>query len=155
MRRARLLAIAALSFVPVLPSAAEDFVVIHRALPKSDCTTKVAVRVPLVDLVKNPDRYAGRCVAVTGYWARGALFGEVAALRGRYPASNEKSAHRRVGLYLSERDWARAPSEYPELSVAIGTAGSCEKLGGSDAMVMGYCHYTGGAYIAVASIRGS
>jgi hypothetical protein len=116
------------------------------------CNERVASKANLEELARNPERWIGRCVAVTGLWSGRALFATRYSARVRYPQSDETLVERRLGLYGLEKiadGYPDSPSRY----VAVGVAGSCERLWQGSLMVMGYCHYTGGAYLAVATMR--
>lgn len=134
------------------PVCAEDLYFIIKALPREDCRIATSQRVALRDLAADPARYAGKCVSVRGYWIGRQLYARTDAIPGRDWVDGHDP--QRIGLYLSASDDHRAPDEYPERSVVVGTAGSCESLGAGAAMVMGYCHYYEGAYVAAAKVRG-
>lgn len=58
---------------------------------------------------------------------------------------------RRIGLYLSAADLARAPKA-PAGATVFGTVGVCAGLG-DPAKLTGYCAYKQGAFLAVAGVE--
>jgi len=94
----------------------------------------------------------GECVVVRGYLAGRALFGTPGHTRIRRAQSTDVLKEQRVGLYgLSRvlREDAPAVGYYR----VVGTVGECARLGRDGMMVMGYCHYTNGPYLAVSELR--
>lgn len=122
-------------------------------VPAKDCNARTAKPAEPGDVAGDPGAYAGKCVKLEGWWKDIAV----------YPTRSEAAVvdslsiplldNRRVGLYLPKKALAAAP-QGPKLATVIGTVGgACSKL---PAAVLaaddGYCHYKGGAYLAVASI---
>ncbi|HEY0012345.1 MAG TPA: hypothetical protein VGB79_05775 [Allosphingosinicella sp.] len=116
------------------------------------CNLALATRTSLRALIAEPQRWEGKCVAVDGYWRHRALFATARDARRRYAQSSERSSGRRVGIYGTQALLASAPGT-PAAYTAIGIAGQCDTLAEGAMMVMGYCHYTGGPYIAIAEMR--
>jgi hypothetical protein len=94
----------------------------------------------------------GKCVAVSGYQASRALFASRRYARVRFAASTEILEGRRIGLYGLSRV---LPQNAPRIAFykVVGIVGSCEELGAGGGMVMGYCHYTAGPYLAVSELQ--
>lgn len=121
--------------------------------PAASCIAKTAKPAQINALATNPKAFAGKCVKLKGFWRD----------IGLYPTAGEANQpdalsvifldQRRVGLYLSPRDEEHMPHA-PIEATLVGTAGDCASLGapGSDSTI-GYCHYKGGAYLAVAGIE--
>lgn len=136
---------------PAVPQEDEGYFLVTVAARPENCNLKLATKVDLLTLAKEPQNWAGRCVAVDGYWHFRALFASPRDARN-YSQSNDELSARRVGIYGTEELLSSAPRK-PAAYTAVGIAGQCETLGEGAIMVMGYCHYTGGPYIAVAEMR--
>lgn len=137
-------------------SASEDLtVVLDVTSDLATCNLQSATRVTLETLTHSEDDWVGKCVKVGGFWWGRALF-----QNGRDPRTVEYSqfadalSSRRIGLYLPDELRKRTP-EHPRASTAVGIVGDCELLGRGAVMVMGYCHYTAGTYLAVSEMRKS
>ncbi len=130
----------------------EPYVLLNVATPLDKCNVALATKTDLLSLAREPRKWAGKCVAVEGYWQHRALFASARDTRKRYSQSNKALRARRVGIYGTEKLLSTAPRD-PIYYTAIGVAGQCETLGEEAIMVMGYCHYTDGPYIAVAEMR--
>jgi len=123
------------------------------ARPAKDCTAGTAKPAEPGDVAADPAAFAGKCVKLQGWWKDIAF----------YPTRSEAAVvdslsiplldNRRVGLYLPKKDLDASP-QGPRLATVIGTVGgACSKLPTAvTAADEGYCHYKGGAYLAVASI---
>ena len=123
--------------------------------PAPTCTAKAAKLAKINAIASDPKAFAGKCVRLKGFW-RDIGFYATAGEAGQPDALSVVFLdQRRVGLYLSPKDAARAPHAPTEATV-FGTAGDCETLGapGSDTTT-GYCHYKGGAFLAVGGIEPS
>ena len=124
------------------------------AAPAQTCTERTAKAVEPGDVAADPAAYAGQCVKLHGWW-RDIAF---------YPTRSEAAVvdalsivlldNRRVGLYLPKKDLDAAP-QGPKLATVVGTVGgACAKLPAAvTAADTGYCHYKGGAYLAVRAIE--
>ena len=130
----------------------EPHVVMWVAARPESCNLALATRTSLEALVTEPQRWEGKCVAVDGFWQESALFAVARDARRRYAQSNDSLRGRRVGIYGTEELLASAPRT-PVAYTAVGIAGQCDALAEGAIMVMGYCHYTGGPYIAVAEMH--
>jgi hypothetical protein len=138
---------------PVDRAAEELEIVLNVTANTSNCNLQSASRVKLESLTRGGEKWIGRCVKVDGVWAGRALFLNAGDLsRARYPQSDEKLGPRRVGLYLPDELRERAPV-HGRSATAVGVVGDCETLSRGALMVMGYCHYTDGPYIAVSEMR--
>lgn len=117
------------------------------------CDEAVARKVPLKRLLADPSAYQGKCVSFVGYWAWRAAFSEPMAPRRRYSNASPDVAAYRIGLYLP--DDARSPIPHdPVRARVVGVVSDCSCLYGPDTiMVLGYCHYTSGAFVDVRRIR--
>jgi hypothetical protein len=130
---------------------AEEYLLTISARPDR-CSLRLATKVKLRTLAEEPHKWTGKCVAVDGYWKDRALFTAPSDARQRYGQTDKSLRRRRVGIYGTEEVLSSAPRS-PVAYTAVGIAGECAKLGDGATMVMGYCHYTGGPYIAVSEIR--
>ena len=144
-----------MTFGPLLVAAAASALAWPAAAqsptPAPSCTAKSAKPIAVNALAANPATYAGTCVRLKGFWRD----------FGFYPTNAEAGVidalsiayldGRRVGLYLSAADLARAPKS-PAAASVYGTAGACEALG-DPSKLTGYCAYKPGAYVAVAGIE--
>lgn len=127
----------------------EDYVVTS-IWSKSDlCNRSIATSVELKDLVAKPSIWEGKCVAIDGYWAHRTLFATRRDADKDPARSGGARRQRRVGIYAADTVLTAAPKR-PQAFTIVGIAGRCETLGDGAIMVMGYCHYSGGPYIAVA-----
>lgn len=143
-------AVAALSFAFVEPALAQSELMVS---PGKDCSAHTAKPADPGEVAADPAAYAGQCVKLEGWWKD----------IGFYPTRAEAAVvdalsiplldNRRVGLYLPKKDLAGAP-QGPKLATVIGTVGgACAKLPATvTAADTGYCHYKGGAYMAVAKV---
>lgn len=121
--------------------------------PAATCTAKSAKPSKINVIASDPNAFAGKCVRLKGFW-RDIGFYATAGEAGQPDALSVIFLdQRRVGLYLNAKDAERAPRGPTEATV-FGTAGACESLGapGSETTT-GYCHYKGGAFLAVAGIE--
>ena len=122
--------------------------------PGKGCTARTAQVADPGDVAADPDAYAGKCVKLVGWWKD----------IGFYPTRAEAAVvdslsivlldNRRIGLYLPKKNLAAAP-QGPRYATIVGTVGgACSKLPAAvTAADAGYCHYKGGVYLAVASVR--
>ena len=122
------------------------------SVDKKACNTRNALGVDLSELASAPRALLGRCVQTRGFLHRRALFLSKADAALRYSESTDKLDGRRVGLYGLERASPTGPPPSGFYRI-VGQAGDCGRLGDGNIMVMGYCHYTGGPYIAVSEVR--
>ena len=113
------------------------------------CNLAVARRVDFDRFLRTHSSLHGQCVAVSGWWISNVL------LRDRPDAGDsrlllsEEFEGVRVGVYGRPEMMRQAPRR-PRRHVLVGIAGVCDTLGEGAVMVMGYCHYVNGPYIAVA-----
>jgi hypothetical protein len=115
------------------------------------CNLALATRTSLESLINEP-QWEGKCVAVDGYWRQRALFATASDARRRSSPLGDKLRARRVGIYGTDELLTSAPLTGVAYT-AIGIAGQCDTLTDGAIMVMGYCHYIGGPYIAVSEMR--
>jgi hypothetical protein len=136
---------------PSPPAAEEQPYIISTTWTRPEhCNVAVAARVALPDLLREPKKWGGKCVAVDGYWQQRALF--VSPPRQRYAEGDKALKGARVGIYGTEELLSSAPRSSRRYT-AIGVPGMCETLRQAAVMVFGYCHYTDGPYLAVAQMR--
>ena len=122
-------------------------------VPAKGCNARAAKPAEPGDVAADPAAFAGKCVKLQGWWKD----------IGFYPTRAEAAVvdslsivlldNRRIGLYLPKKDLDGAP-QGPKLATVVGTVGgACSTLPVAvTAADTGYCHYKGGAYLAVASI---
>lgn len=127
-------------------------IIVNLSTSREKCNLDLASKIGLADLIGEREEWLGKCVAVDGYWFRRALFVTRRDALRRFSGSGEALSNRRVGIYGSEELLSSSPRE-PLLYTAIGIVEDCEKLWQQAIMVMGYCHYTDGPYIATAEMR--
>jgi hypothetical protein len=120
------------------------------ARPES-CNLALATRISLQSLINEPE-WKGKCVAVDGYWRERALFADASDARRKSSQWSGELRARRVGIYGTPKLLKSAPQTGVAYT-AIGIAGQCDTLTEGAIMVMGYCHHTGGPYIAVSEMR--
>lgn len=132
--------------------ADEDTIIMDVSVDTKTCNTRNARWVELSDLASEPRRLLGRCVQVRGFLHGRALFLSKADARLRYSQSTGRLDGSRVGLYGLERASPAGPPSTGYYRI-VGMAGDCERLARGSLMVMGYCHNTGGPYIAVSELR--
>ena len=130
----------------------ENVFIVSVAARPDECNLSLATKVDLLTLTGRPEGWAGKCVAVDGYWQSRALFAVRADARKRYAQSKKAVRNRRVGIYGTDALLTSAP-DAPLPYTAVGVAGQCDALRAKAEIVMGYCHYTSGAYIAVSEMR--
>ena len=114
------------------------------------CSQSNARTVDTREIARSPDAWTGKCVRVRGWWKAGTIFSDRRSA-GRERADNSPSSYRdRIGVYGRDEVMNQSP-DHPVFTTAIGIVGTCEQLGDGTLMVMGYCHYRGGPYIALSS----
>jgi len=134
------------------PELEDEYAIVTVSSDPQKCNLALATKVELRTFATEPHEWTGKCLAVDGYWVGRALFASRLDARQRYAQSNDAVSRRRVGIYGTTELLSSAP-RVPAAYTAIGIAGQCKTLGEGAIMVMGYCHYTGGAYIAVAEMH--
>jgi len=117
---------------------------------RATCNLKVAKKVAIEEVVRSPNMWRGRCIAVEGYWKRVELFASAAD-------ADEEGAQRRgsrLGLYGPVKRLRAGPSRARPY-IAAGMVGDCEHLSKAASLgVLGYCHYHAtGSYLALGEIR--
>jgi hypothetical protein len=132
--------------------ATEEYVLMSTSARPDACNRALATKVPLAELIQNPEIWSGKCVAVDGFWRYRALFSTARDANRRQSQSGTEVAGQRIGIYGTDALLASAPHR-PAAYLAVGIAGQCETLGDGAIMVMGYCHYTDGPYLAVAEMH--
>jgi len=132
------------------PAAAQSELMVS---PGKGCTARTAKPAEPGDVAADPAAYAGKCVKLQGWWKDIAFYPTRAEAAVVDSLSIPLLDNRRVGLYLPKKDLDGAP-QGPKLATVIGTVGgACAKLPAAVTSAdAGYCHYKGGAYLAVASI---
>lgn len=139
---------------PAPPDAAEsDFSIVTDVFGNKDrCNVRNARRVAFDQLARGDAALHGECVAVSGYQSGRALFATRRDAQVRFASSAQKLDGRRVGLYGLSKV---LPENAPRIAfyTVVGTVGGCERLEAGRAMVMGYCHYTSGPYLAVSELQ--
>lgn len=136
---------------PSAPAAGEQPYIISTIWTRPEhCNLAVATKLAVPDLLREPEKWAGKCVAVDGYWQQRALF--VSPPQERYAEGDKALKGSRVGIYGTEKLLSSAPRSSRRYT-AVGVVGMCETLQQAAMMVFGYCHYTDGPYIAVAQMR--
>lgn len=143
---------ATVSAKPVGSEQQEDSFLVTVASRPDKCEPKLAAKVSLLTLVSQPEKWVGKCVEVGGYWQGRALFAQQRDARRHYAQSNRALRKRRVGIYGTDELLRSAPIAAVAYT-AVGFVGDCAALWSEAVMVMGYCHYTGGPYIAVSGMR--
>jgi hypothetical protein len=121
--------------------------------PAKGCTAHSARPANPGDVAADPAAYAGKCVKLEGWWKDIAFYPTRAEAAVVDSLSIPLLDNRRVGLYLPKKVLDGAP-QGPKLATVIGTVGgACARLPAAVTSAdTGYCHYKGGAYLAVADI---
>jgi hypothetical protein len=101
------------------------------------CNSNVAASVDILALIADPTRWAGKCVAVEGYWNGPVLW-------------HDRKMSRGVAIYADQL--SRTAPHKLRAYVAIGIEGSCKQFS-SNVMRMGFCHVSDGPYVSVAEMR--
>ncbi|HEY0313781.1 MAG TPA: hypothetical protein VGC56_14975 [Allosphingosinicella sp.] len=136
---------------PSAPAAEEQTYIISTIWTRPEhCNLAVATRVALPDLLREPKKWGGKCVAVDGYWQQRALF--IFPPRERYAEGDAALKGSRVGIYGTEELLSSAPRSSQRYT-AVGVPGMCETIRQAAVMVFGYCHYADGPYLAIAQMR--
>jgi hypothetical protein len=149
--------VAATGEAPKNPPAPSDEhqIILSYAPAAGSCAPEATPEIDLSDLLSELDDHFGKCVSTEGYVKARALFFRKSDLRRKYSSSNSASARRRIGLYGGE-DLLRAASQLEAQRVRVtGFVYSCADLGEPGDLVLGYCHYSGGPFIGLTSIRGA
>ena len=128
------------------PALAQDFT------PAKSCTDKTAAPATVNEVASNPAGFKGKCVKVQGWWRDIGIY----ASRGEAFQPDALSIvtldERRLGLYLSDKDQAKAPPR-AVMAQAVGVVGRCADIPNREtALASGYCRHKPGAYLAVARI---
>jgi hypothetical protein len=132
--------------------AMEEYVLMSTSARPDACNLAMATNMPLAELIQNPEKWSSKCVAVDGFWRYRALFSTARDANRRQSQSGTEVAGRRIGIYGTDALLGSAPHR-PAAYLAVDIAGRCETLGDGAIMVMGYCHYTGGPYLAAAEMH--
>ena len=113
------------------------------------CNLETATSLSFDAFLRGHRRLRGRCVAVRGWWLGRTLLRRPPEPQELGQTLSARMEGERIGVYGRPEDMERAPHR-PEPYTLVGIAGDCETLGAGAMMVMGYCHYASGPYIAVA-----
>lgn len=146
-----ILCLAAMAWPAAARQDGEFYVV--RPLPPKHCDLRRARPADLRTASTDPQAGAGECVKLTGILVGPTFFADLDAYSrsgGGLPSMADVDANRSgvLGLYGSDEVMSNLPDR-PVRAVIAGVVGSCEALRGSNAMALGYCHYTDGGYFAV------
>jgi hypothetical protein len=118
------------------------------------CNPEISTKVDIAELLNDFETYRNTCVTVAGYKGGRALFVRRVDARGRNN-SKDLYAEIRLGLYGSQptMDALYKLAEKSQIKVT-GMAWTCDDLSDENTiMVMGYCHYTSGPIIGMASFE--
>lgn len=86
-----------------------------------------------------------------GFYLARALFTRERDLRRKYPAQNDASAARRLGVYFGQDQLAKLKRSEGKQINLVGLISHCDSLWSENTiMVMGYCHHTSGPIIGLA-----
>ena len=131
-----------------------QLVVINALAGDPACDAGDAQSLRVADLARDGKRLLQKCVAVAGTFKNRMLFGSLYDAQ-TYSAPNDIAhASERLGVYMSEELRKTFPADMSHVAL-IGNIGDCDELRHRDKVVMvsGYCHYSNGTYIAVASFN--
>lgn len=138
---------------PSTDEVEEEWYVVSDVFAPVDCTAESARAVSFTNAMSAP-LAAGDldCVSVEGLWESNNFY---AGIEGYYAQGQERRAEPskvRLGVY----GW-RERTELPQRPTPYrltGRIGECDLLGGPDVMmVMGYCHYVRGRYLALGQVN--
>jgi hypothetical protein len=129
-----------------------DSVIFGRWANPKKCNPQVSTKVELTELISKLETYRNTCVTTSGFKAGRALFVDKSAAKARND-SDARYADGRLGLYGSERTMIVLNKTGDRSRIyGTGLVWTCNDLSENGAvMVMGYCHYTGGPIIGMAS----
>lgn len=137
--------------------------------PPPACTPASSIRTSVTAIARNPGRFMGRCVTVSGPSSATALFSGVDGIYlGQWPSvfDGTVGARHRIGLYSESNRLraARLSTGGPAHLTVTGRVDSCELMQNrlraasrqrGDAIIIpmmgGYCHWFGGPVIQLAS----
>lgn len=133
---------------------AEELVIVFH--PVAECAGKPIVDTTVEAVAASVEPFRGKCVRVRGVWGGMRLYGSLhdywrtPKMLGSEDDDSPTRAHR-LGVYGQQIRW-RLPTGMSETEM-VGVVGTCEDLAKGAVMVMGYCHYEHGAWIAPVRAR--
>jgi hypothetical protein len=136
--------------VPASPNS--ESVLLYTWTKSEICNLGNAEAVRFAELARNSRRYEGRCLVVNGFWRGRGLFtsGRAGSRSGAF--WDESLANSRIGLYAHEDILDQSPRS-PTRARMIGILRHCDTAFQGYAMVMGYCHYTGGPILILSEAQ--
>ena len=140
---------------PVLAQEADasagETIIMNAWTNSEDCNRENATELSFSKVAEDADVLIGQCVTLAGYWyGRGLFRIENDALR-KGSLFTPGLRGRRVGLYANWELVGDPPSK-PRWQRFVGRVGRCETQWPGAMMVMGFCHYTGGAILLVSEV---
>lgn len=132
------------------PAGSED-VILGAWSDPAKCNRANAVRLSFDAVLKRGDKLNGTCVAVEGFWAGRALFGEASQGNARSSNSTRSLHGHRIGIYARDQILEHAPQRAARYTI-VGIVGQCETEWPGAMMVLGYCHYTGGPFLKASEV---
>lgn len=135
------------------PSAGHTlFIITGASADPAQCNTAVATPVAFADVLKHSERFIGQCISTVGYFDHWTVKPK---RHGAFMAMNTPDDRvRQVGFYASDDVYRRISTSDTTRARFVGLLHDCESLYDTGAiMVSGYCHYTLGPYLAVASFH--
>lgn len=135
------------------PPPEEDYTITDVKSARDECGDD-APQTELQDIIREPDRFAGQCVRVSGVVDGWLIYVNRAAYRRRANWNHQSnSPYRHIGTYPQEA--TEAVSGRGVQIDAIGKVDTCERLDSDPHvfMVLGYCHHFSGPFLRVARIQ--
>lgn len=155
MHTAWIACLALLMAFPVSVKAeATSEVVFGRWTTPEKCNPQISSKVDIAELLNDFETYRNTCVTVAGYKGGRALFVRKVDARGRNN-SKDLYAETRLGLYGNESTMEALYKVAEKRQIKVtGMAWTCDDLSNENTMmVLGYCHYTSGPIIGMASFE--
>ncbi|HEY4943709.1 MAG TPA: hypothetical protein VII56_19940 [Rhizomicrobium sp.] len=147
-----------LQTLPSLAGADDAIVVYGPVVPPKGCSVHRAHPVRLMSFASHSERYLGKCLRLSGLLIGRTLFTGIDGYyrRGSYESDSFLKGEERfhIGLYASSVLLEKFQNSQAFRATVIGIASTCEQLNGPTViMVLGACHFTSGAILAVATAR--
>ncbi len=117
----------------------------------SSCPQEKAAVTDLKAVLDAPKAFTGHCVVLKGFVHARAVFLDPDDMAMKYASSNPKIAGRRIGISGPHDIMKTMSTRYDEQYVEMrGMIMQCEETG---FWMGGYCHYAGGPFIGIVSVK--
>lgn len=134
-------------------SDVDEAVILNTWSDEARCARGMATAVTFADIAARSGALIGKCVALSGLWGGRVLYNGMEGyyLAGPRLGSPALTPDRAIGVYARESLMAALGHEGPRYATIVGILGTCAALSDGAIMVMGYCHYAWGPYIAASA----